>query len=159
MLCKNVRVNTERFSQQSVAIGRRIRAARERHDWTMTELAKRAGVNHSYVSKVEIGAFGTPSVEKLSAIAAALGMRLADLTGESEPLDEGVPLVRVSRLLGHASIAVTSAFYERTIGNRAGRVERLADELDAAHERAVRAARNEAPAPLPGTQTDDQVSR
>lgn len=76
MLCKNVRVNTERFSQQSVAIGRRIRAARERHDWTMTELAKRAGVNHSYVSKVEIGAFGTPSVEKLSAIATALGQRV-----------------------------------------------------------------------------------
>lgn len=90
MLCKNVRVNTERFSQQSVAIGRRIRAARERHDWTMTELAKRAGVNHSYVSKVEIGAFGTPSVEKLTNIATALGMRLADLTGESEPLDDDV---------------------------------------------------------------------
>lgn len=90
MLCKNVCVNTERFSQQSVAIGRRIRAARERHDWTMTELAKRAGVNHSYVSKVEIGAFQTPSVEKLTNIATALGVKLADLTGESEPLDEDV---------------------------------------------------------------------
>lgn len=124
-----------------------------------SELARKSGATASYLNRLEIGAFGTPSVEKLTAIATALGMRLADLTGESEPLDEGVPLVRVSRLLGHASIAVTSAFYERTIGNRAGRVERLADELDAAHERAVRAARNEAPAPLPGTQTDDQVSR
>jgi len=85
MLCKNVRVNTERFSPQSIAIGRRIRAARERHEWTMTELAKRAGVNHSYVSKAEAGLFGTPSVEKLSAIATALGLKLADLTGDPRP--------------------------------------------------------------------------
>jgi len=71
-------------------IGRRVRTARERREWTMTELAKRAGVNHSYLSKLEVGKFGTPSVEKLTAIATALGMRLADLTGEAEPLDEDV---------------------------------------------------------------------
>ena len=55
-----------------------------------SELARKSGATASYLNRLEIGAFGTPSVEKLTNIATALGMRLADLTGEAEPLDEAV---------------------------------------------------------------------
>lgn len=63
-------------------------------------------------------------------------------------LDEGVPLPRVSQLLGHANVAITAAFYERVLKQRADRATRVAEEMDAAHERAARDARRRAPTPL-----------
>lgn len=55
-----------------------------------SELARKSSVTASYLNRVERGLFGTPSVEKLTSIATALGVKLADLTGESEPLDDDV---------------------------------------------------------------------
>ena len=78
------------MSTNNVLIGKRIRASRERLGMNQSELARKAGVTPSYLNRAEIGAFQAPSVEKLSAIATALGLKLADLTGESEPLDEDV---------------------------------------------------------------------
>lgn len=78
------------MSTNNVLIGKRIRASRERLGMNQSELARKAGVTPSYLNRAEIGAFQAPSVEKLTSIATALGVKLADLTGESEPLDEDV---------------------------------------------------------------------
>ncbi len=68
-------------------------------------------------------------------------------------LDEGVALPRVSELLGHADVATTSRFYARQIKQRAERVTRVADALDAAHARALTATRQRAPTPLRGAES------
>lgn len=63
-------------------------------------------------------------------------------------LDQGVSLPRVSQLLGHANVATTAQFYARALEARASRIARVADELDAAHERALAATRAAEPTPL-----------
>lgn len=78
------------MSTNNVLIGKRIRAARERLGMNQSELARKSSVTASYLNRLEVGKFGTPSVEKLTNIATALGVKLADLTGEAEPLDEDV---------------------------------------------------------------------
>jgi integrase len=56
-------------------------------------------------------------------------------------LDENVALARVSRLLGHSTVAVTARFYDRVMEQRRDRTERLAGELDAAFKRASDASK------------------
>jgi transcriptional regulator with XRE-family HTH domain len=73
-------------SVDPLVIGKRIRAARERLGWSQTELAQRAGSVASYQSRLEAGQFERPSVERLSAIARALGVTLAELTDAAPPL-------------------------------------------------------------------------
>lgn len=51
-------------------------------------------------------------------------------------LDQNVSLARVSRLLGHSTIAVTASFYDRILANKQQRVDELAKELDEAFTRA-----------------------
>lgn len=51
-------------------------------------------------------------------------------------LDQNVSLVRVSRLLGHSSVAVTSKFYERAVRTTQARIDQLAADFDGAFERA-----------------------
>lgn len=51
-------------------------------------------------------------------------------------LDQNVSLARVSRLLGHSSIAVTSRFYERAVTTSQARIDQLATDFDAAFRRA-----------------------
>lgn len=51
-------------------------------------------------------------------------------------LDQNVSLARVSRLLGHASIAVTARFYDRVQRGTQERVDELAEDFDAAFRRA-----------------------
>ncbi len=60
------------MNTQNDLIGKRIRAARERLGMNQSELARKANVTASYLNRVERGLFGTPSVEKLTAIATGL---------------------------------------------------------------------------------------
>lgn len=60
-------------------IGLRIKHAREERQWKLTDLATRAGVPVSYVSKVESGAIQAPSAEYVGQIAAVLGWSSDDL--------------------------------------------------------------------------------
>lgn len=52
-------------------------------------------------------------------------------------LDQNVSLARVSRLLGHSSMAVTSRFYDRVQRGTQERVDELAEDFDAAFRRAT----------------------
>lgn len=141
-------IYTESMNANSVdplVIGKRIRAARERLGWSQTELAQRAGSVASYQSRLEAGQFERPSVERLSAIARAITaaglppITVKDLraTAATVLLDQGVPLPRVSELLGHADVATTARFYARVIRLTADRVADVAEGMDAAFARAA----------------------
>lgn len=62
-------------------IGKLIKALRENAELTQEQLAKKAGVNHSYISLLETGQ-RMPTVKTADKIAAALGVTLADLFRE-----------------------------------------------------------------------------
>lgn len=51
-----------------------IRELRQKHGWSQSELARRAGVKQGVLSCIESGRTKNPRVDTLSAIAAALGV-------------------------------------------------------------------------------------
>ena len=61
-------------------IGRRVAAARAARGLNRSALARRAGVHHTYVLKLERGGVSQPSLDYIARIAGALGVRLVDLT-------------------------------------------------------------------------------
>ena len=64
-------------------IGTIVRRWREQRGWEQKELARRAGVSPSYVSRLEAGLMKEPGVEKLLVICRAFGRPIADLMHES----------------------------------------------------------------------------
>lgn len=54
-------------------------------------------------------------------------------------LDQNVSLARVSRLLGHSTIAITAKFYDRILRSPQSRVDQLATDFDEAFKRASEA--------------------
>lgn len=67
-------------------LGRRVRALREGHRLTQEEFARRCGISVSFASLLERGE-RSPSYETLLAIAAALGVAVADLFRDSASLE------------------------------------------------------------------------
>lgn len=56
----------------------RVRKAREKANLTQVDLAQKAGLSQSYLSQIEKGV-RTPGIHKLTALAAALGVKVAKL--------------------------------------------------------------------------------
>lgn len=75
------------------AIAANIVRERQRIGWSMTELARQAGVAKSTLSQLESGN-GNPSVETLWALASAMGVTFAQLIG---PLPVDVSVVRAGQ--------------------------------------------------------------
>lgn len=70
-------------------IGPRVRALREARGWTQSDLARRAGVSHSYVNRLESGRYQRPSQEQLGKIVTALGVPLSTFLAEiSSPSED-----------------------------------------------------------------------
>ncbi len=63
-----------------VLLGKRIAAARETRGWSRSDLARKAGVDPSYVTRIEQAHYKRPSVDKVAAIARALGIAVTELT-------------------------------------------------------------------------------
>ena len=59
----------------------RIRELRERKGWSQAELGRRAGLNHSVVSRAERGEAAI-TVSTLEKVAKALGVRASSLIAE-----------------------------------------------------------------------------
>jgi transcriptional regulator with XRE-family HTH domain len=70
--------------EQARELGRRLRQQREALDLSIRELAARTGVNHSTVVRLEQGAIDAPAPDKLSRIAEALQLSLADIFALAE---------------------------------------------------------------------------
>jgi transcriptional regulator with XRE-family HTH domain len=74
------------MSEQGTGLGQRVRKYREAQGYTLSELARLSGVSRSYLYQVESGE-SSPTEEKLSAIAMALGVSVPDLLGvNAEPV-------------------------------------------------------------------------
>lgn len=73
-------------------LGERVRTYREALGYTMSDLAKKSGVSRSYLYQVESGT-SSPTREKLSALATALGVKITDLFGidADESTDGDIP--------------------------------------------------------------------
>lgn len=65
--------------QQARELGQRLRERREALDLSIRQLAERTSVNHSTVVRLEQGLIDAPAPDKLSRIAEALGLSLADV--------------------------------------------------------------------------------
>ena len=66
----------------SQQLGVRLRQFRQAGDLSQAEVAGRARVSKAYVSQLERGLCKQPSYEVLRRIATALGLSIAELTGE-----------------------------------------------------------------------------
>lgn len=78
----------------SKALGRRLRAARERQDLSLSEVARRAGISKAYLSQLENGESSHPSYDVMGRLAAALATSIPDLTGQPgvwEPVESDAP--------------------------------------------------------------------
>lgn len=69
-------------------VGRRIRQAREDRGWNQSELARRADVTASSLSRVESGDIVVPSSELMAKVARALGVPVDSLMGDAPPPSE-----------------------------------------------------------------------
>lgn len=72
------------MEQDVVQLGQRITAARDARGWSRSDLARKAHVSPSYVTRIEDARYRRPSIDKIAALAEALGIRVTDLT-EPEP--------------------------------------------------------------------------
>ena len=72
-------------------VGQRIRFYRRQHEWTQAALARRAGVQQSFLSEIERG-LRNPSQTSLRAIAEALEVAPAVLIGPGSEHDTPQPL-------------------------------------------------------------------
>lgn len=74
-----------------VMLGRRITAARIARGWSKADLARKASVAPSYITRVERGEFARPSVDQIKTIADALGLSVHDLTDPPRaPISAGI---------------------------------------------------------------------
>ena len=116
------------------AVGLRISQERRDRKWTQGELASRAGVDPSYVNKVESGRIQAPSGETLDKIAAALGWSSDDLLrGKPTPLDADDALLRrmiESRVGNRASADLIAVLIEKSRGRAPADVETIVSVVD-----------------------------
>jgi transcriptional regulator with XRE-family HTH domain len=59
-----------------IRLGTAIRLVRQRRGWRQQDLATRAGVSQSFVSRIELGRVGPQSIDSVRALAAALEIRV-----------------------------------------------------------------------------------
>jgi len=60
-------------------LGTVIRKLRTKRKWTQEQLAERAGLTRSYITLMESGKRGNPSLPAVKALAKALGVSVGDL--------------------------------------------------------------------------------
>lgn len=60
-------------------VGKNIRAHRTAQKMTIAQLAERAGVSDSFISRIELGTVGDTHISKLTSVADALGVTVGEL--------------------------------------------------------------------------------
>lgn len=62
-----------------MSLGRNIARLRQKENMTQLELARKAGINNNYLSRIEEGNCPRPHVKTIARIATALGVSIDDL--------------------------------------------------------------------------------
>lgn len=70
--------------EQAKELGQRLRARREELGLSLRQLAERAETTDTTIIRIEQGAYAAPAPDKLSRIAEALGLSLADVFALAE---------------------------------------------------------------------------
>ncbi|MBV9850812.1 MAG: helix-turn-helix transcriptional regulator [Armatimonadetes bacterium] len=84
----------DRLTQSELSsLGARLRALRTGRGWTLDDLAHRAGLSKSYLSRLEDGG-RQPSIAALLSLAQAHGLPLASLFGTAEESSRRCAIVR-----------------------------------------------------------------
>jgi transcriptional regulator with XRE-family HTH domain len=68
--------------------GEHLRDLREARKLTLRDIEEMSGISNAYLSQVESGTRGTPTVPVLRRLAGALGMRMTELLDYSMPEDD-----------------------------------------------------------------------
>lgn len=99
-----------------LTMGDKLRLARLEKGLTLTELAQKAGVSAGYLSDIERG-HALPAVETLSDLAAALGVRVSDLTRKELPaLGEKVQRLRLNLEMSRTELARSAGMSPSFVG-------------------------------------------
>lgn len=98
-------------------LGQRISHERERRGWTRSHLARKAGLDPSYVTRIEEAKFQHPSIDKVRALAAALSVDLSTLT-EPPPSNDDDALLRklIERRVGLENGQLVATILEKVRG-------------------------------------------
>jgi transcriptional regulator with XRE-family HTH domain len=78
-------------STTDATLGSRIRARRQRHGWTLKDLANKTGLSVPYLSDIE-RSNGNPTLETLTTLATAMETTVTDLLGDQAAAFAGPPL-------------------------------------------------------------------
>jgi transcriptional regulator with XRE-family HTH domain len=116
----------------SVLLGQRIAAARRVRGWNKSDLARHGGVTPSYITKLEAGRIDRPSMEKIRALAGALGVRVTDLTDPPTADPDAALLDQIRTLVGTDEPLVRAIFADlaaRTLEDRQSVLRFMADAL------------------------------
>jgi transcriptional regulator with XRE-family HTH domain len=73
-------------------LGNRVRARRQRREWTLKDLADNTGLSVPYLSDIERNKLANPTLETLAALAGALQTTISDLLGDQGASSTGPPL-------------------------------------------------------------------
>jgi transcriptional regulator with XRE-family HTH domain len=76
--------STNMNPQQAKVLGDRLRARREALELSLRDLERASGVDNGTIVRIEQGAFAAPRPDKLSRLADALGLSLADVFALAE---------------------------------------------------------------------------
>lgn len=106
-----------RMENPNVLLGKRIAETRRQRGWKKADLARKAGISASYVTRIERGAYERPSIDQITAIADALGVHVASLT-DPPPDDGDDALLRrlIERRIGRDNAELVSAIIEKVRG-------------------------------------------
>ena len=81
--------------QKAKQLGKYLRTGAKPRGWSARELAERSGVPDSTIVRIESGFIASPRPDKLSKIARALGLSLAEVYSHAEySVPEGLPTLR-----------------------------------------------------------------
>jgi XRE family transcriptional regulator of biofilm formation len=75
-----------------MGVGKQIKKLRIQKEYSITELAEKAGVSKSYLSYIERGIQENPSLHVLSRLANTLGVSPEELMGEASPAGQLLPI-------------------------------------------------------------------
>ena len=79
-------------SKRAGQLGKYLRSEREARGWSARDLAERSGVPDSTIVRIESGFIATPRPDKLSKLARALELSLAEVYGRAQySVPEGLP--------------------------------------------------------------------